>query len=236
MSEPHFSETDHVQRAGAILKSVLLQACRAGRPGTRRPYIVTDRSEKLRLVNPIEKYWIGLLHEAFEIKYAAPEYMVFSTAKRNKEFGLSQYLFDIAVLERRPKNAKSANLGVEIPVVTGAVWQVESEMAGNGRSVSVDLGKLVCGSAENKLLIVRRPKVGESAPIADINSFVIDSASACKGNLFVVFLPVYAKGHTDLDAHWMKPDLALPHELYVREPTDAGWKMTKWEEFEQRPR
>ena len=98
-------------------------------------------------------------------------------------------------------------------------------MAGNGRSVAVDLGKLVCGAAVNKLLIVRLPKAKKSAPIDDTNSFICDAAEFCTGNFFLAYLPVYAKGHTHLDAHWLKPKIELPFVLYARTCVNDKWEM-----------
>ena len=125
------------------------------------------------------------------------------------------------------KGAASPDKGVELPVIERTFWQVESEMAGNGRSVAIDLGKLVCGCSANKLLIVRLPVEGKSAPISAVNQFILEAAEFCSGNLFVAFLPVYATGHKHLEEYWMNTNVSLPFQLFIRDSTDEKWIMRK---------
>ena len=214
------TEGSGLEGVSRLLHGVLTRACGAQRSPAPDLSSVVDQAGNLRISNRIERYWIGLLHAAFEIEYSKPTYAVFSKHCPNADFGLHEYLFDLSVVRLRDRPASSPDKGTHLPVIETPVWQVESEMAGNGRSVAIDLGKLACGSAINKLLIVRRPKDGKSAPVSKVNSFVADVAGACIGNFFVAYLPVYAKGHTDLIAHWLNAGTYLPFEMYVR--TQSG--------------
>lgn len=213
-------------QAGQVLHSILTRACRAGRKGAPRPSKVVDRADRERLRNVIEKHWIGLLHVAFEEAYPSPPHRVLSTSKPDKDFGLNQYLFDLTVIRLRVPGRESLVRRKILPVIQQAVWQVESEMAANGRAVAIDLGKLVCGSGRNKLLIARRPK-GWGQSVEGTNDFILDLAKGCVGNFFVAYIPSYASKNKQEQAHHFDSEHSLPFELYARTCTGTTSELLK---------
>ena len=214
--------TQDIDAASRVVLSVLRRACRAGRKAATEPTRAAGR-----LKNSIEKHWIRLLHEAFWTKYATYPYRVLSTSKPDKDFGLSQYLFDLTVI-RMPTDPTCRSLvhRKELPLVREAIWQVELELAGDGRKIAVDLGKLVCGSARNKLLIVRRP-TGHSPSIDKANKLILNLSVGCVGNLFIAHIPSYASEHAEEQKYHLKPEIRLPFKLYARRRTHYGWKLAK---------
>jgi hypothetical protein len=112
------------------------------------------------------RQWISGLHAGFSQCYIGRSGIeIFSRTRsdhdRNEhECGKTstrqEFLFDLAVVEveRRAAPFQTAS---QLQIVTGCLWQVESEVGLNSRAVTDDLGKLVLGSAAAKLLIVAQP-------------------------------------------------------------------------------
>jgi hypothetical protein len=162
----------------------------------------------------MEKFWIESLHAAFTSYYATTEgVVVLSKASYDREWMRSEFLHDLSVLERHM--VQSAYLEHPLPVARRVLWQVESELSGDGRQVAIDFSKLVAGSAESKLLIVRKPVDRQDDGEERVCRFVQDMAVSCSGNLFLAFLPVYSSSHHHLETYW-KADGALPVHLFGR--------------------
>jgi len=138
------------------LSSILTIACGSGRRMPTDADLPTSRVNKAAIANRMESFWIRVLHDAFRDHYAKhPEVVTLSKAYRDLEWRRNEFLHDLTVLERRSIN--SAYLERPLRVAGRVLWQVGSELSGPGREVAIDFSKLVAGSAESKLLIVRQP-------------------------------------------------------------------------------
>jgi hypothetical protein len=175
-------------------------ACGPSRPRPTEKNLPASVDGKTGVVNRMEAFWIETLHDAFRSVY--PHLVVLSKARRDKEWHRSEFLHDITVLERAP--VKSAYRERGLAVARHILWQVESELSGNGREVAIDFSKLIAGSAENKLMIVRRPMEWQEDGRKRVLRFLSDMAVALHGNLFVAFLPAYASRHQHLTEHWTR--------------------------------
>jgi len=163
--------------------------------------------------NRMEKFWIKTLHVAFARHYAEyADVVVLSKAHRDSGWMRSEFLHDLSVVERM--EVRSAYREHLLPVARRVLWQVESELSSDGRQVAVDFSKLVAGSAEGKLMVVRRPVDWQQDGRERICRFVKDMAVGCTGALFFAFLPVYSSSHGHLEAYW-KADGPLPFDLFA---------------------
>ena len=169
----------------------------------RRGDINSDRSRK----------WINSLAQQFKEFYTCRSHRVFWSGnyENQAEFGRNEFLFDLVVcsvsttksLERKPR-------GLEF--VAQCHWQVESEFnLGNTRALTVDMSKLVMGSAEYKLFI--------AAHRGDRNKNVLNLcapiAHFCSGRLYFCFV-----SHPD---SW-NDGPRVPPELYE-------WTMDHWQDI-----
>lgn len=178
----------------------------------------------VKATNGMERFWIKCLHKAFAEAYERQEGVaVLSKACEDKLWHRNEFLHDVAVVER--VFIKSAYLEREIPVLRRSLWQVESELAGDGREVAIDLSKLIAGSAEAKLLIVRRPVDRQVDGQTLVREFVKQAWGDGSGHLFLAFLPAYSGRHPHVAEHWANPDKPLPVDLFHCAPdaADNGW-------------
>lgn len=202
---------DHSTTAQAA-SSALKIACGPSRPRPTEEDPPASLDSETKVVNRMEAFWIKILHDAFRSVYAAhlhPGVVVFSKAYRDGEWARNEFLHDITVLERAI--VKSAYRERCLPVARRVLWQIESELSGDGRDIAIDFSKLIAGSAENKLMIVRQPMEWQSGGQKQVCRFVGDMAVACSGNLFLAFLPAY---HGHLKSRWMK-DGPLDLDLFA---------------------
>lgn len=167
-----------------------------------------------KATNRMEKFWIGVLHESFA--RALPEATVLSSAMRcpDHDWVLSEFLHDLTVVIRR--NVPSPYKGRLLAVGERFLWQVESELSGDTHDVAIDLSKLVAGSADSKLLVVRLPMEWQTDGLERVCAFVDEAGRSSSGNLFVVFVPCYASGHKHLNMYWKSAD-PLPIKVFGRE-------------------
>ena len=101
------------------------------------------------------------------------------------EFGMSELLYDVAVLESGTTN--SGRSSKELVYVKRALWLVESELAPNKREALYDFNKLVIGSAENLLFV--GPVFKSASEQSDYLRVLADAAIHCSGNLFLALIP-----------------------------------------------
>jgi hypothetical protein len=174
---------------------------------------------------PFGRIWIGCLHDAFKREYPDPSISVFSRERASsglaEKWKLQEYLHDICVVEIEKHSAAYAKLAAvprEVPVVVRLIWQCESEVALDGTELALDLGKLVAGSAENKLLIAALPS--EKRPLQDWITFIEKAAKFVPGEFFLATIPTYAKGHQA----WKGRAAAI--HLYRRQDTDSSLRCT----------
>ena len=72
-------------------------------------------------------------------------------SEETQDFGLTEFLHDICIARIGTVQANIHD--TDLDIVTGVLWQVESEFSSNTREAVKDFNKLVAGSAENKLFI-----------------------------------------------------------------------------------
>ena len=97
-----------------------------------------------------------------------------------------EFLYDITVVEIGHSPVAFANTNVTF--VKRAVWQVESEVAGDGTEIAKDLSKLRVGAADHKLLVAR-PTTNKPHLWRD---FIGRIAKGMKGDFFLGLMPSYA--------------------------------------------
>ena len=102
--------------------------------------------------------------------------------ENERDFGLKEFLFDISVCE--VAMTESAFRGRQLSLVRNAVWQIESEFAKNSREALYDFGKLVMGSAQNKLFIA--PLVSREEEFLRV---LREPASFCSGSVSLAMVP-----------------------------------------------
>ena len=196
--------------------SVLETTCGPNRLMPTEQDLPLPATEGARVINHMESFWIKTLHNAFRQQYTPsqhPDVVVLSKAYPACGWKRNEFLHDITVLERI--YIRSAYKEKNLPVARRILWQVESELSGNGRDIAIDFSKLIAGSAENKLLIVRRPMERQADGQDQVCRFVSEMAVACLGNLFLAFVPTYASSHQHLETYW-KPNQPLPFDLFER--------------------
>ena len=88
----------------------------------------------------------------------------------------------------------------QVRLVTRAIWQVESEMANRAPEVAEDLGKLVAGGADNKLLVTCIPERRKLEPWIQ---FVQRAAAHVPGNFFLTMIPSFSTAGRGY-AQWRK--------------------------------
>jgi hypothetical protein len=119
-----------------------------------------------------------------------------------------EFLHDIAVVEWEcalAAYARAINDPLQprqIPIVTRALRQVESEIAGNGTQVAEDISKLVISSGANKLLVASYTRQYDERPWLE---FLVRSMSRIDGDSFVALVPNYGAA---LGYGWWKAQTA----------------------------
>ncbi len=157
------------------------------------------------------KRWIGALHDGFRNAYADTDrFSVFSRARAASgpasSWRRQEYLYDVVVVEAERREAP-IHASALVPVVTRGLWQVESEVGLSASGVAEDLGKLVLGSSESKLLIAAVPANPKN--FDDWMGFIEKAAIPVSGNFFLALIPTYS---TAASAH----TLYLSQEANVR--------------------
>ena len=181
-----FTEQDVKQ----LLQKALKQAQSEPDKGDTTQEINQNRSQ----------YWVKALAEGFKKRYEGDsEIRVFSKIdpSNRKDFGLNELLYDILIC--RVGEVESSVHKKKLWFIKEVLWQVESELAHNGRSVLIDFNKLVLGSGKNKLFIASKVKKGTE------NSFLRvlrPAAGYCTGDVYVGMIPHPARWvDIDNDVH-----------------------------------
>lgn len=110
--------------------------------------------------------------------------------KEYQPFGLRELLFDIAVC--RICETKSFNSATARPFVAECLWQVESELKPDARSIIKDLSKLVMGCSKRKLFVAGVPCLNASkrnkreCAVLEMCSTLADR---CGAFLYFCFIP-----------------------------------------------
>lgn len=197
----------------------------------------SERRESLTR-SVVRDCWVRCLRDAFAAFYAArlgpKRIAVFGGRPRpgeSKGNGVStgipkwsrwEFLHDVAVVEwelTAAAYAKDRGNPLEprsIPIVTRALWQVESEMAGNGTQVAEDASKLRVCTAANKLLIASFTGQRDQRPWLE---FLARTMSGTDGNHFIALAPRYGdeRGYAQWKTRLARLDLyrcgSESHEL-----------------------
>jgi hypothetical protein len=129
--------------------------------------------------------WIHALATEFQSEYPLEGgFRVFwaGNVHNRSDFGLEEFLFDISVCE--VSSVRSAQRGLDLLFIKNAVWQVESELEKDSKKAIQDFGKLVVGSAQNKLFIA--PLVSKEKEFLRV---LREPASHCSGSAYLAMIP-----------------------------------------------
>ncbi len=178
----------------------------------------------------VRESWINSLRDAFSEIYISHDGLqriaVFGGTPRlgeRKEEGVPtgirgwsrwEFLHDVAVVEWEMTGAAFAwdltspsdRRPRPLPVVTKAIWQVESELAGDGTKVAEDASKLRVCLAENKLLVASLTRRSKQKWL----NFLARTMSGIDGGVFIALVPNY--GRPRGYAQWK--GLSVPFEIY----------------------
>ncbi|HEY3318926.1 MAG TPA: hypothetical protein VGP72_00415 [Planctomycetota bacterium] len=124
----------------ALLQTAYDQARRGPDTEDRPGPIHADRSRR----------FVEAVASEFRERYKADDgFAVFSKhwTSNQEGFKLNELSYDVHVVQIERVGAKG------LPFVKKAMWQVESEFARDAHEALIDMSKLVCGSAPNKLFI-----------------------------------------------------------------------------------
>lgn len=140
------------------------------------------------------KRWITALHDGFGDFYRCNKQIVvlsraYPSSGATEKWGRSEYLYDLSVVEAEQRPAP-IHASAFVPVVTRALWQVESEIAPDSVKVAEDLGKLVLGSAASKLLISAYPSAEQN--YRQWMEFFEKAAQHVPNNFFLAMMPSYS--------------------------------------------
>ncbi len=172
----------------------------------------------------IRDAWIRSLRASFSEQYQDKSFAVFggkpaAEDKRRPDVpsGIPgwgwEFLYDITVVELGHSPAAFANTNVAF--VKRAVWQVESEVAGNGTEIAKDLSKLRVGAADHKLLVAR-PATNKPQRWLD---FIGRISRGMNGKFFLGLMPSYASTRAKEAQPWR--DCRVTITLY-RCPSDGS--------------
>ena len=148
----------------------------------------SDTGETTQKINlNRSRSWVKALAEQFKRKYEGDsEIRIFAKSdySHRKDFGLNELLYDILVC--RVGELESPLRKKKLYFIKEVLWQVESELAHNTRSVLVDFSKLVLGSAGSKLLIASKERRGAENSLMKV---LQPAASYCTGDVYVGTIP-----------------------------------------------
>lgn len=182
----------------------------------------------------VRNTWIASLRNAFAKHYHGDDIAIFGGRPRGderreagspygiREFAQWEFLYDVSVLKYRridaayARDATDRSLPRQIPVVTRAIWLVESELARDGAEVVKDISKLQIGRSEHSLLIA--PQTTQRDPARWLD-FLGRAMAGIGGDAFVALVPTYASGLTQHAQLWR--DAKVTPELY-RCPGDGS--------------
>lgn len=177
----------------------------------------------------VRQSWINCLRDAFEGFYGSRSgsrrIAIFGGTPRDegcKAAGLRsgirqwsrwEFLHDIAVVEWETtaaafaRDPMSSSDGLPLPFITRALWQVESELAGDGTKVAEDASKLRVCLAESKLLVASLTIPSRQERWLD---FLIRLMAGMDGERFIALVPNYgcSRGY----AQWQQQ--SVPFKLY----------------------
>jgi hypothetical protein len=209
---------------GEVLKVVIPAALRRTSAEVTR----CDRLGNLTRTK-VRESWINCLRDAFGEMYpshcGSQRIAVFGGTPRpmqRKEGGVPtgipgwsrwEFLHDVAVVEWEMTEAAFARDLTSpsdkrpVPVVTRAIWQVESELAGDGTKVAEDASKLRVCLADNKLLVASF--TGRIEQERWLN-FLARTMSGTDGSRFIAIVPNY--GRTIGYEQWKQQ--SVPFKLY----------------------
>jgi hypothetical protein len=142
--------------------------------------------------------WIRSLRRSFQTRYPAEAgFAVFGgrpSENQAEAFGIPgwmwEFLHDIAVVE--VGSTPAAYQPPEVAFIKRAIWQVESEVAGDGTEVAKDLSKLRVGAADHKLLLARQATQHDPQPWLD---FIGRLCVGMTGDVFLGLMPTYSTEH-----------------------------------------
>jgi hypothetical protein len=155
---------------GEVLKAVIPAAVRKA-----ASEVICFHEQNSLTPTKVRDTWINCLRDAFSEFYpshlGSQRIATFGGKPRHgerKEIGVPsgignwsrwEFLHDVAVVGWEMTDAAFARDLTRpsgkraVPIVTRAIWQVESELAGDGTKVAEDASKLRVSLAENKLLV-----------------------------------------------------------------------------------
>jgi hypothetical protein len=136
-----------------------------------------------------------------------------------REWRMWEFLHDITVVQLGTSSAPY-NKG-DVTFAERAVWQVESEVAGNGTEVAKDLSKLRVGAADHKLFIARRVKRTKQHDPQRWLDFIGRMATGIEGDLFLGLMPTYSSAEQERDEAQLWRDCKATITLY-RCPIDGS--------------
>jgi hypothetical protein len=168
------------ERATAIEPNQLLAIVRQAFDTAYKPQPNTTGINRARSTR-----WVSAVANSFRDWYTPdPTVRVLfrGDASHRAEFGLNELLFDVLVCRLAHVRAPRANK--QLPYITEALWQVESELARNGTEVLRDFSKLVLGSARQKLFACSFVSIDKNTLRA-----LAAPASQCGGDVFLVQIP-----------------------------------------------
>lgn len=157
----------------------------------------------------LSQAWVNALTAQFQNVYQAANHRVFSRSC-SRWHGHQEVLFDIHVctVECAESPWQKKNIGF----ITGALWQVESELRPDTSALVSDFEKLVVGSAENKLFIAP----GGPKHIEKWIPFFARMAANCSGVVYVAFISE--------PKDWVKPPANESVRLFVfTGEGETGW-------------
>lgn len=130
--------------------------------------------------------WVDSLARRFQEHYDGRCHRVFWSAngKNRKQFGRNEMLFDIAVcgVSKTDSLQRKAR---PLPFIARCHWQIESEFnRTNTREIVIDMGKLVMGSADNKLFVASQRGAREG----DVLEQCAPIAECCGGRVYFCFV------------------------------------------------
>ncbi len=118
--------------------------------------------------------------------------------------GRWEFLYDVAVVNVEYIDAPFAR-ATKIPLITDAIWVVESEVAGDGTKVGEDASKLRIARSENTLLIAAQTAHGRSEKWLE---FLARCLRGVRGEVFIALVPSYAANSAGAE-QWLNKTVTI---------------------------